>query len=473
MIEGGTDLSEATRTGARRRSGLVRNMVVAAGFLLSTCPVMAQSTPISITGRIADIHDRSVPGCRIVLVDSSPIATVSNSLGRFSLQGNLSVAVSDPASGRTSMLIQGTGMQVQVKGEAVRLRASLFDISGSRLAEISDRLLPSGTHSLALPEPAQVLEKGIVLLEIDLDGKRRFIRWNRSTRVEFATGAMPAGKVASVEADTPKVDIHCEGFKDRRVSLPGYQTDAGVIVLQRLLEEIRHVGTTTVWDANGQAISIALPSGTAEGDLQVLALHRTDDYLPMRVKGWTRVAECYKKDNGYACQTEKDCKVWRNADFCESFADGGLGRDLAQAVFVKAAGPNEPKTYQFDLNFDSEGHPGWIILTTLRGAATADPVRDWAHKGCDASLNSAFPSVHGEKGDMLLLSQSFDDVTAKANFLPPAGTSHYGYVSNSDEAGFLFGGLLAKAGETGIMKTLGPGASDCKDALVSLTVKPK
>jgi fibro-slime domain-containing protein len=236
--------------------------------------------------------------------------------------------------------------------------------------------------------------------------------------------------------------------------------------------KITHIGTSSIWDGDGQNIKIARPSGSKAGDLLVLILHRTDDDLPLYVNGWTRVAECYKRDNGYACSTEADCKSWHNDDFCSDFGGHG-GHDLAQSIFYRKVSSTEPTSYSFNLNTDSSGHPGWIILSALRGAATTNPVRDWAHMGCDRNVRSVFPSVYGVAGDMVLLSQSFDDKVAQSKFAAPNGTTTFGYVSNSDEAGFLFGGTLNKTGETGSMTTLGEGASDCKDALVSLTIKPQ
>lgn len=72
---------------------------------------------------------------------------------------------------------------------------------------------------------------------------------------------------------------------------------------------------------------------------------------------------------------------------------------------------------------------------------------------------------------MLLLSQSFDDAVSQSKFGAPSGLSTFGYVSNSDEAGFLYGGTLGEDGETGQLKTRGDGASSCKDALVAVTIK--
>ncbi len=237
---------------------------------------------------------------------------------------------------------------------------------------------------------------------------------------------------------------------------------------------ITHIGTTEVWDSNGENVTINKPSGTRAGDLLLLVLHRTDSYLPLRVDGWNRAAECFKRDNGYDCVTYDDCVSWRDSRFCESFGNYGRGgRDLAQVVFFKRAGNSEPSRYVFDLNPSGTGAPGWAILTALRGANTSNPVRDWANEGCDNNSDSLFPSVYGVKGDMVILSQSFDDATAQSNFNAPDGTTTFGYVSNSDEAGFLYGGILQQTGETGAMKTHGPGASSCKDALVSLTIKPQ
>lgn len=235
---------------------------------------------------------------------------------------------------------------------------------------------------------------------------------------------------------------------------------------------IQHVGTTQVWDSNGQGLRINRPSGTRSGDLMILALHRTDDHLPFEVSGWTRAAECYKEDNGYQCLTVDDCSS-RSGSFCNRFNGKYRGRDLAQVIFYRTAGSSEPSSYTFNLNQDSSGHPGWAILSTVRGADTRNPVRDWAHRGCDKNADSLFPSVSGRRGDLLLLSQSYDDAISKSRFNAPSGMDTWGYVSNSDEAGFLYGAILTRDGETGERKTQGAGASSCKDGLVALTIRAK
>jgi len=241
---------------------------------------------------------------------------------------------------------------------------------------------------------------------------------------------------------------------------------------------IEIVGSESVYDTNGRDVMVPRPAGSAPGDLLVLFLHRTDSYLPLTVDGWTRVAECYKRDNGFDCSTFADCTVWAsNPNFCETFGgnNGARGHDLAQAAFVREVQANEPAAYEFDLNLDpaGSGPPGWAIIVALRGADTVDPVRDWDHRGCDQSPDSVFPSVEGDIGDLLLLSQSFDDTVPENLFLPPDGMQSLGYTSQSDEAGFLFGAILDAAGPTGERQTNGPGASNCKDALVSLTIQPR
>lgn len=90
---------------------------------------------------------------------------------------------------------------------------------------------------------------------------------------------------------------------------------------------IQHIGTTEVWDRNGQGVQIDRPSGTRSGDLMVLVLHRTDDYLPFEVSGWQRGAECYKEDNGYQCLTVPDCTS-KSVSFCNRFQGKYTGRLL-------------------------------------------------------------------------------------------------------------------------------------------------
>jgi hypothetical protein len=243
--------------------------------------------------------------------------------------------------------------------------------------------------------------------------------------------------------------------------------------------KITHVGTMSVYDSNGQGLKIDRPSGSVPGDLLILALHRTDDHLPLVVAGWTRAAECLKRDNGYDCSEAADCQKWNttNNKFCDDFGSGGGARDLAQAIFYRKVGSTEAGSYTFNMNVDASGHPGWAILTALRGADTTSPVRGWANKGCDNKSGSAFPSVSGVAGDMLLLSQSFDDSMSESRFLAPPGATKFGYTVGNDETGFLFGKLLTATGQTGVLTTQGSGSSSqgqwCKDALVSLVIKPK
>src|SRR5690606_19069385 len=116
-----------------------------------------------------------------------------------------------------------------------------------------------------------------------------------------------------------------------------------------------HIGTTEVWDSNGQNVTVKKPSGTRSGDLMVLVLHRTDDHLPFEVSGWKRGAECYKEDNGYQCLNVSDCTS-RSGNFCDRFQSKYRGRDLAQVLFYKRAGSSEPSSYSFNMNKDASGH---------------------------------------------------------------------------------------------------------------------
>jgi hypothetical protein len=81
--------------------------------------------------------------------------------------------------------------------------------------------------------------------------------------------------------------------------------------------------------------------------------------------------------------------------------------------------------------------------------------------------------VDGVKGDVLILSRSFDDFVSKSTFTAPGGMEDWGYVGNSDETGFMFWAILTTTGATGIRTTNGPGASFNKDIIISITIKPE
>ena len=251
---------------------------------------------------------------------------------------------------------------------------------------------------------------------------------------------------------------------------------------------VSHVDTTEDYDCDGENMTISRPSGTQSGDLLVLFVHRTDDEIPIvdALSGWTYVGMC-ATHNGSYCREEDDCTQWQSGhtdEFCKYFGGTYNGRDLAQAVYYKVAGPSEPSSYSFDLNRNgSGGAPGWLVLTALRGADTSDPIVDFDNSGMqDGDRDSIFPSVYGESGGMVLLSMSNDDGpktgVSCSDFEAPSGTSRYSCnLANSnscdkDEAGFLYGKVLTSTGQTGTFETIGDGDDKDKDLKISLTIRP-
>lgn len=279
--------------------------------------------------------------------------------------------------------------------------------------------------------------------------------------------------------------------------------------------KIKHIGTsqTYVTGSDVYKAEIKVPDGTEEGDLLLLVLQRSDDYVPMGIDddypGWTRAAECFKSNNGRSCATYLDCKfctpkkerISSKNLFCEKFHKGGqlgyktegTGKDLAQAIFYKEAGRDElrgSKSLKIVMSPRPEReHPAWMFLIALRGADTKDPIRDWNGTGNDGSTHSVFPSVYGRKGDLVLLSQGFDSGAPgvrEGDFLPPKGFDDYASMFDCndprsrrsrrykcDESGYLFGKVLYRNGETGSLTTLGHGRWEKSDSLVSLTIMPK
>ena len=253
---------------------------------------------------------------------------------------------------------------------------------------------------------------------------------------------------------------HEEGSIDRcRSTVPGGR--------------ITVVNTTKIRKVTKADFTIAVPKGTRQGDLLVFAVHRTDAHLQVRFEGWNTIGTCFKRSNGDKCWTLEECTEWTNDKLCRRF--GGHTRvDLTQVIAYRLAGSNEPDHYTFDLRDSIHEKETWAFLTALRGADTWNPLRDWSHKGCDGSSKSKFPSVKGVRGDMILLSQSFDDrVENPDKFGAPDGMTQIGHIWGGDDAGFLFAGELKRTGATGTMETKGSGASSCKDALISILIRAK
>ena len=235
---------------------------------------------------------------------------------------------------------------------------------------------------------------------------------------------------------------------------------------------IQHIDTTTDYSGSG---NLGLPRPDSRpGDLLVLQMSRTDDYNPLKLDGWNYGASCFKSSNGQnECFTRSDCVEWRDSDkqYCRRFRNdsaSGNGHDLAQTIFWKRVGSNEQDSYSWSLLND---HAAWAIMVSLRGANTSDPIRASAGESDDGNPDSLFPSTTGRKGDMLLLSMCFDDRTDASDFNPPDGTRSFGFERGSDEAGYIFGKILDRDGETGELKTHGKGGSDAKDALISFTIR--
>jgi len=220
--------------------------------------------------------------------------------------------------------------------------------------------------------------------------------------------------------------------------------------------DIKHIGTNEKYGKGD--ISIKSHSNTRSGDLLLLFVHRTDGpVLKGSFGGWKFLTKCEKHPTNFR----------KNDTHCDH---NGKNTDLGQSIFYRRADFNGEKSFSIDM---SGSKPTWAIITTLRNAATSSPMRSVAKKGCDGDKRSVFPSVNGQKGDLLVMSQSFDDKVSQSRFQAPSGATLRGYISGSDEAGFLYTKPVTRSGSTGKQATRGSGSASCKDGLISLTIKKK
>ncbi|KAL7520983.1 hypothetical protein ACHAWX_005668 [Stephanocyclus meneghinianus] len=238
-------------------------------------------------------------------------------------------------------------------------------------------------------------------------------------------------------------------------------------------------GATAVSAKRSGTITFKIPDTTHVGDTLFLFLSRTDGILPLELENWNRGAECFKSFNRQSnCMREVNCIV-RDGPFCREFKRGnesGTGKDLATVVFYRHVEDNDP--CEWTLNLPGSLTPSCSnvhILTVYKVVSVpnvnrAQPILRVAGTSCDRKRESEFPSVYGEEGNLVLLSQSFDDNAVLGQFRPPDGTDLVGWINDLDEAGFLYGKKLSRSGLTGNLVTQGIGGALCKDALLSLIV---
>lgn len=252
--------------------------------------------------------------------------------------------------------------------------------------------------------------------------------------------------------------------------------------------------TTTGKDQDG-VLRIAIPSGTRSGDLLLLFLHRTDD-----LNFWDGRAQLAGR------MTPDDVDDWNvsgvECSFDNSAGDfdcsGSRKLDLNQVLYWKKATAADVGGKVTTINFpdvqkpsdpDYDPKPAWAIMARVpNGGSSSNPVRAWkGQTSCDNLRGTKFPSVSGAKvGDLLLLSQSFDDGYRKpsgsrdnwiesTNFTAPSGFSRNAYVIDKDESGFLYSKTLTSTSATGTPASIGPetdgDVETCKDIGVSIIIR--
>jgi hypothetical protein len=241
--------------------------------------------------------------------------------------------------------------------------------------------------------------------------------------------------------------------------------------------------TTTGKDQDG-VVNIAIPSGTTAGNLLVLILHRTDD-----LNFWGGPSELAGR------MTPDDVDDWNGpvakCSFDNTAGDfdcaGSDKNDLNQVVYWKKATAADVGGKVTKINFpdknSSDRKAAWAIMARIpNGGASSNPVRAWlGQTKCDGIRGTRFPSVIGNKGDLLLLSSSFDDgalepgYVTSSNFTAPSGFSRNAFVIDKDEAGYLYSKQLGATGSTGTPASVGPdddGSIDkCKDIAVSIVIR--
>jgi hypothetical protein len=76
----------------------------------------------------------------------------------------------------------------------------------------------------------------------------------------------------------------------------------------------------------------------------------------------------------------------------------------------------------------------WAVVVAVPGVNQNQPILNVVETSCDGEYASVFPSLYGEKGNIVLYSQSFDDSAYLSQFEPPRGTELMGWTHDEDDA---------------------------------------
>jgi len=136
-------------------------------------------------------------------------------------------------------------------------------------------------------------------------------------------------------------------------------------------------------------------------------------------------------------------------------------------MYFRKVTVDEPCNWNLKLRGNSTT---WAIIASISNVNDLNPILSTFNEACDERSEGVFPSVYGERNDVLLLSLTVDDKALMQDFQPPSGTALLAWIRGTDEAGFLFGKRLSRTGQTGQLVTSGRGGSTCKDALLSIIV---
>lgn len=87
----------------------------------------------------------------------------------------------------------------------------------------------------------------------------------------------------------------------------------------------------------------------------------------------------------------------------------------------------------FLLCLSSGGTTTWATIVSIPKVNRQQPIQRVAGTSCDRKKHSIFPSVYGDKGNIILLSQAFDDTANIGQFRPPQGTELIAWINDIDE----------------------------------------
>jgi serpin B len=158
-------------------------------FILA-CVIVCHAEPLSLSGTVKSSGGQPIGGAEVILNSKPSITSISNASGVFQLTGDVTSLSSSGVYGGSAdyvvPLIEKNRLVFSLPRDANTVTIRVLGINGKVIHRARLQHVPRGLQRIALPlKPAS----GIVLMELDVDGRSFFFKRITAGESEFLSAA--------------------------------------------------------------------------------------------------------------------------------------------------------------------------------------------------------------------------------------------------------------------------------------------